>query len=224
MLQTQLEDNRAREVKSIEKQEKYLEREDKLLQKLDEISNRQKSAPQVPHPLNQMSMVGNVSQHRTNECLQYSNDGYVPQTAAVASCHQHWARTEVPSSVRLHHIQPGPHPPIQSTAAEEFHLNGQAASYIPALTALDYQYSPQSNLPASKSVFRSQDDAVVPASVNVQYQAMQSHQAFAHPTAAIAPMRPAPNQDQQLVCQQEGDTTEPVISKGIRNKLHFTCK
>lgn len=217
MLQTQLEDHRTREVKSIEKQEKYLEREDTLLQKLDEISNRQKSAPPVSLPSNQLSMVGNASQRQISECLQNPREGYVPQNPAFSSCHPHfaWDRTKVPSSIPLHHIQPPPHPSIQNTAAEAFHLNVQAPNYTPAEPALDYQYPTQSSLPASQSVFRSQDDAVVPASVNIQYQAVQSQQAVTHPTAAIAPMRPVPSHDQQPICQQEGNKTEPVISQGM---------
>ncbi|KAL9960546.1 hypothetical protein ACROYT_G034019 [Oculina patagonica] len=216
MLQTKLEDHRAREEKSKEKQERYMEREDKLLQKLDEISNRQKSAPQVPLPLNQMPVVSNLSQHQASARLQYPSEGYVPQNPAATSSHPNfaWDRTEGPSSVLLHHMQPPSHPPIENKTVEAFHLNLQAPISTPAAPALDYQYPPQSNLPAAKSAFRIQDDAVVPASVNIQYQAAQSQQAATHPTATIAPMRLIQHQDQQPVCHQEGDIMEPVISQG----------
>ena len=219
MLQTQLDDYRAREVKSMGKQEKYLEREDKLLQKLDEISScrQQTTAPQASLPLNRTSMIGNVNQLQASECLQ----GYVPQNPSVAACQPHfvWDSTEVPTSMRLHHLQPAPHPTLQNTATEAFNFNMQAPNYRQAAPVVDYQYQPLSNLPASESVFRGQGDAVVP-SVNVQYQASAPNQQ-AHPTATIAPMRSASNQDQQPVCQQERNITEPVISKGIGKQIMF---
>lgn len=216
ILQTQLGDYRAREEKSMtEKQEKFLEREDKLLKKLDEISNWQQPGPQIPLPLNQTSMVGNFNQHQASKCLLHPSEGYVPQNQSVTTYQPHFVgdSAEVPTSVRLHHMQPAPHPSLDNPATEAFHFNEQAPSYRQATSALGYQYHPQSNPP--QSALRGQEDAVVPASaVNIPVQ--QNQQAVTHPTAAIAPIRPASNQqDQQPLGQQQGNITEPVISKGI---------
>lgn len=220
MLQAQLDDYRAREEKSMtEKQEKYLEREDKLLKKLDEISKWQQPGPQIPPPLNQASMRG----HQASECLLHPGERYVPKNQSVTPYQPQfvWDSTEAPTTVRLHHMHPVPHPSLHNPATEEFHLNEHAPSYRQAASPLGHQYHPQPSTRLSESApslsLRGQEDAVVPASaVNIPMQ--QHQQAATQPTAAIAPMRPAPNQqDQQPPCQQERNVTEPVISKGNEN-------
>lgn len=204
MLNIQLEDHRTREVKALEKQDKYLEREDKLLQKLDEISCRQQPAPQVPLPLNPTPLVNQAS-----EFLQYPYQRCGTRNPSVAACHGQpqfvWDSIEVPTSnpVRLHHIQPAPQPTLQNPSTEAIHFNVQAPSCREAAPVLDYY------------VHQTKDDAVVP-SVNIQKQSLpsvQNPQVATHPTAAIAPMRPA-SQDQQPLCQQQGNVTAPV-SEGI---------
>lgn len=79
MLQVQLEDCRARELKSMEKQEKYTEREDKLMEKLDEISSRQPCIPKVPLPLKETPTARNTNNNQNSECLRDLNERCVPQ-------------------------------------------------------------------------------------------------------------------------------------------------
>ena len=83
MLQAQLEDCRAREVKSIEKHDKYMEREEKLLQKLDEISKRQAPMENVPLSLKQTSTALTVNYNQANEFLQDFNEGCISQNSSV---------------------------------------------------------------------------------------------------------------------------------------------
>ena len=96
MLQAQLEDCRAREVKSTERHEKYIEREDKLLQKLDEFSSRQTSAKQVP-VLSATVRNTNYNQLQVPECLQMTNDVCFPQNPLFMGFQQQfaWDSTEV---------------------------------------------------------------------------------------------------------------------------------
>ena len=217
MLQVQLDDYRAREEKSVtEKQERYLEREDKLLKKLDEIGNWKQPAPQMPLPLNPTSMLGG---HQTAECLLHPGERCAPQNQLVTTYQPQfaWEGTEAPTSVRLHHMQPGPYSSLHNPTREAFRLSEHAANYTQAVPTLGYQCHSQSSTLVSESApslsLRGKDDAVVPASaVNIPMQ--QNQQTATHPTAAIAPMRPASNEhDQQLLSQQERN--EPVISQGI---------
>jgi len=219
MLQVQLDDYRAREEKSVtEKQERYLEREDKLLKKLDEIRNWKQPAPQMPLPLNPTSMLGG---HQTAECLLHPGERRAPQNQSFTTYQPQfaWDGTEAPTSVRLHHMQPAPYSSLHNPTREAFRSCEHAANYTQAVPALGYQYHSQSSTIVSESApslsLRGQDDAVVPASaVNIPMQ--QNQQTATHPTAAIAPMRPASNEhDQQLLSQQERNVIEPVISQGI---------
>ena len=218
MLQAQLDNYHAQEEKSmIEKQEKCLKREDTLLKKLDEISNWHQPGPQIPIPLKQASMVG----HQASECLLPPGERYAPQNQSGPSYQPQfvWDSTEAPTSVRLHHMQTLPQPSLHHPATEAFHLNKHAPSYRQDTLAMGYQHHSQSSTLASESApslsLRGQDDAVVPASaVNIPVQ--QNQHGVTHPTATIAPMRPASNQQNQTpLCQQERNVTEPVISKGI---------
>lgn len=219
MLQVQLDDYRAREEKSVtEKQERYLEREDKLLKKLDEIGNWQQPTPQIPLPRNPTSMLGG---HQTAECLLHPGERCAPQNQSVTTYQPQftWDGTEAPTSVRLHHMQSAPYSSLHNPTREAFRLSEHAANYTQAVPALGYQYHSQSSTLVSESVpslsLRGQDDAVVPASA-VSIPMQQNQQTATHPTAAIAPMRPASNEhDQQLLSQQERNVIEPVISQGI---------
>ena len=221
MLQVQLDDYRAREEKSVtEKQDRYLEREGKLLKKLDEIVNWQQPAPQIHLPLNSTSMLGHQTGHHLGERCAPQNQSvvttYQPQFALDGR--------EAPTSVRLHHMQPAPHLSLHNPTTEVFRLSEHAANYRQAVPALGYQYHSQSSTLVSESApslsLRGQDDAVVPAStVNIPMQ--ENQQTATHPTAAIAPMRPASNEhDQQLLSQQERNVIEPVISQGISKKFN----
>lgn len=227
MLQAQLDNYRAREEKSMtEKQEKCLEREDKLLKKLDEISYWHQPGPQIPIPLNQASMVG----HQAAECLLHPGERYVPQNQSVPTYQPRFVRdsTEAPTSVRLNHMQTLPQPSLHHPATEAFHLNEHAANYRQDTLSMGYQHHPQSSTFASESApfhsLRGQDDAVVPASaVNISTQ--QNQHGLNHPTATIAPMRPALNQqNQKPLCQQERKLAEPVISKGIDDYFKLLCR
>ena len=210
MLQAQLDTCRAREEKSmIEKQEKCLEREDKLLKKLDEISNWQQPGPQIPIPMNQASIV----RHQASECLLHPGERYAPQSQSVTTCQPQfvWDSAEAPTSLRLHHMQTLPQPSLHNPAPEAFHLNEHARSYRQDTLAMGYQHYPQSSTFASEAApslsLRGQDGAGV-----------------THPTATIAPMRPASNQkNKKPLCQQERNVAEPVISKGIDNYFKLLC-
>lgn len=203
-----------------EKQEKCLEREDKLLKKLDEISNWRQPGHQIPIPLNQASMV----RHQASECLLHPVERYAPQNQSAATYQPQfvWDSAKAPTSVRLHHLQTLPQPAsVHNPAPEAFHLNEHAPSYRHDTLAMGYQHHSQSTTLTSEAApslsLRGQDGAVVPApAVNIPMQ--QNQQGVTHPTATIAPMRPASNQrNEKPSCQQERDVTEPVISKGIDN-------
>ena len=123
-----------------------------------------------------------------------------------------------PQTNRLHH------PSVQNARVDAFSANVQGTNYLRQvdIPALDYQYQPHSTVPASEAGFRSQDEAVVP-SMNIQYQAnmglAQNQPNLVHPTAAIAPMRPFPDDDQQLPRQQEGRADELTMSSGMHKDL-----
>ena len=219
MLQAQLEDCRARELRSMEKHENFMEREDKLLLKLDEISNKH-----VPLPSNQLSTARNVTYDQPSESFQKCNEmrlphgppimGYQPQLAHA------WGSAEVSGSARLHHmhnqIQPAPpYPYVQNATAEVLNANVQgAANHTQAKPALNHPLQPHST----------QDDAVVPCMTLVQHQANMgftlNQQNAVHPTAAIAPMRTLSDDDKQPRCQQQGNITESVDIES-KGKKHF---
>lgn len=204
-----------------EKQEKCLEREDKLLKKLDEISTWQQPGLQIPFPMNQASMV----RHQASECLLHPGERYAPQNQSVTTYQPQLVRdsAEAPTSVRLHHLQTLPQPSLHNPAADgRFHLNEHVLNFRQDTLAMGYQHHPQSSTLALSEAapslsLRGQDGAVVPApAVNIPMQ--QNQQGVTHPTATIAPMRPTSDQqNQNPLCQQEQNVTEPVISKGINN-------
>ena len=219
MLQAQLEDCRARELKSMEKHEKFMEREDKLLQKLDEISNRQ-----VTLPSNKLSTAQNVTYDQASESFQNYNEMRLPQGPPRMGYQSQlaWDSAEVSRSTRLHHmhnqIQPvPPHSYVQNATAEVLNANVQgAANHTQAKTALNHRLQPHST----------QDDAVVPCMTLIQHQANMgfapNQQNAVHPTAAIAPMRTlSDDDDKQPRCQQQGNMTESV-DIGSKGKKHFS--
>ena len=216
MLQAQLEDCRARELKSMEKHEKFMEREDKLLQKLDEISNKQASLPS-----NLLSTAGNVPYDEVSERFPNYNEMSLPQGPPLMAYQPQlaWDSAEVSRSTRLHHmhtqIQSAPtHPYVQNTTAEVLNANVQeAVNYTQAKPALNHLLKPCST----------QDDAVVPCMTLVQHHSntgfASNQQNAVHPTAAIAPMRTLSDDDKQTRCQQKGNITESVKSKGMKHFL-----
>lgn len=217
MLQAQLEDCRARELKSMEKHEKFMEREDKLLQKLDEISNKH-----VPLPSSQLSTARNVTYDQVSGSFQNCNEMCLPQGPPIMGYQPQlaWESAEVSRSTKLHHmhnqIQPvTPHPYVQNTTAQVLNANVQGASnHTQAKPALNHLLQPHST----------QDDAVVPCMTLVQHQVnmgfASNQQNAVHPTAAIAPMRTLSGDGMQSRCQQQGNITESVDIES-KGKKHF---
>lgn len=202
----------------MEKHEKFMEREDKLLQKLDEISNKQ-----VPLHSNQLTTARNVIYDQVSESFQNCNEMCLPQGPSILAYQSQlaWDSAEVSGSARLHHmhnqIQPAPpHPHVQNTTAVVLNANVQeAVNNTQAKPALNHLLQPEST----------QDDAVVPCMTLLQHQAnvgfAPNQQNAVHPTAAIAPMRTLSDDDKQPRCQQQGNITESVKSKGTKNS--FKC-
>lgn len=236
-LQSQLDDSRAREVRSMEKHEKYIERDDKLMQKLEEINNKK-----APPPSNLPSSLGrHFTYNQVSGYLENSSEVHFSQKPSDIAYQPQlpWERAEIPRYGKLHHMLPKAHSEshlfVQNPSTVGVcNMNEQGSTYEESIPALNYHSRPQFQntatadvrkideqgstygepLPALNHHSRPQgalDEAVVPCCVNVpQYQAnmaLASNQNVAHPTAAIAPMRPFSNESQPF-CEKEKNIIE----------------